>query len=440
QSFIRESERLLAQAYGSKQAFFLVNGSTTGNLAMLLSTLREGDGIILPRSIHRSIIHALSLVHATPIWVANDMHPDYQIPLPLTPAQVADAVRQHPHARAVFINSPTYHGLCAEIGAITEIVHRAHMLLLADEAWGAHLAFHPAYPASAADKADLCVQSMHKTLPVTNQGAVLHCNTTRIQHEYVANILSMFQTTSPSYVLLSTMDVARRQMVLQGFDILEEILAIADYARRRINAIEGLQCLSASELPADIRLDPVKLTIRLDPQRFSMTGYALEQCLCERFGVQVEMADAQTILLMIKPGITRDDINYLALVLQQIQHEASKKAPLSLAAILPRQCHWKTILYPFQAFRSPYRLHPLAGSAGEICWESIYAYPPGTPVVMPGECLTQEIVDYLQEIIRLGAVVKGVTERGEVLVCESPLILVQPHRHKFRRQRRTIRC
>ncbi|HEX2949938.1 MAG TPA: aminotransferase class I/II-fold pyridoxal phosphate-dependent enzyme [Armatimonadota bacterium] len=423
QTFIHEAQRLYAHAYGVTQSFFLVNGSTTGNLAMLVATLNAGDKIILPRYVHRSILDALALSRAIPIWVANEIHPAYQIPLPLTAAQIATALWQHPDAKAVLINTPTYHGLCCNIREIAETVHRTGKLLLVDEAWGAHLAFHPDYPESAVHHADLCVQSLHKTLPVSNQGAVLHCNGTRIDIDHLAHVLTMFQTTSPSYVLLSMMDAARKEMVQHGQEILTAVQDLTAIARTQIATVPGLQCLVPEELPEYITLDPMKLVIHIDGTRFRMTGYALEEALCQRFNIQIEMAGPNYILILIKPGICQQDLLALVTALHELHRDSLSLQPHYFSAATTPPNHWESVLSPAQAFTTGHYPVHLENSIGCFCWGAVYAYPPGTPVLVPGERITHEVVEYLQQLIRLGAQVKGLTEHQEILVCEPQTIL-----------------
>jgi arginine decarboxylase len=419
-TFIREAQHLYAQAYSVKHSYFLVNGSTTGNLAMLVASLGAGDKIILPRCVHRSIIHALALSRAVPIWVANAIHPAFQIPLPLSPLQISTALRQHRDVKAVLVNTPTYHGLCCDIRQIADAVHQAGKLLLVDEAWGAHLTFHPDFPESAAHHADLCVQSLHKTLPVSNQGAVLHCNSAHIDTDHLAHVLSMFQTTSPSYVLLSMMDAARREMVHRGKALLTQAQELAVWAHTAIAGIPGLQCLMAEELPSAVTLDPLKLLIHIDGTRFRMTGYALETALCRQYGIQAEMAGPNYLLVLVKPGNDQGDLAALVAALRELQRQSLTAPPRFTNPATDPPQQWETVISPAHAFADRHLLLPISSSIGHICWGSVYAYPPGTPVLVPGERITREIVEYLQHLMALGAEVKGITTNQEILVCASP--------------------
>ncbi|HJT25160.1 MAG TPA: aminotransferase class I/II-fold pyridoxal phosphate-dependent enzyme, partial [bacterium] len=261
---IKEAQVLAAKAYGADYSFFLVNGTTGGNQAMILSVCDPGDKIIIPRNAHKSVISAVILAGAEPVYIMPKIDEVSDLILNLTPAQVEEACRQHPDAKAVLVTNPTYFGLTADLEAIAEIVHQYDKILLVDEAHGAHLHFHSDLPKSAIDSgADMCVQSTHKHLAALSQGSMLHVKGVRIDILRLKTTLQMLQTTSPSYVILGSLDLSRYQMVHGGEQALTEVINMCEETRSKINKIPGLSCLTREQVRKipNLDLDPTKLTV-----------------------------------------------------------------------------------------------------------------------------------------------------------------------------------
>lgn len=402
-SFIKAGQQLLAEAYGTHQSYYLVNGSTSGIHAMFLATLEPGDKVILPRNIHLSVINALLLARVEPAWI-------YPIPFGTThivhnirPQQVEEALAAHPDARAVFLTSPTYNGITCDLPVMADLVHRAGKLLMVDEAWGAHLHFHEDFPPSAVSHADICVQSMHKTLPVMNQGAVLHVNSGRINIARLEKALGVVLTTSPSYLLLSNMDLARHEMVTRGREIFGELIALAAEARERINEIPNLRCLRARDLPPVFRLDPIKITI--DISQLSLNGYQAEKLLCHHFHVQIEAAHDDHIILLIKPGIDHQAINRLVDGLQELSRYFRQRREVDYFDQPP--LHDRSTYDLNSAFFARTTLVPFAEARHRVCGETICLYPPGVPLIFPGEKISGRMHDYLTRMRAIKANLQG---------------------------------
>lgn len=411
QNFIKEAEELLAKSYGTKKSFYLVNGSTIGNLAMMMATCKEGDYVILPRNAHKSIINATILAKIKPIWIPNYVNSELNIAYNLFPEQIETALLQHPEAKAVLISSPTYSGLTSDIKEISKIVHDHDKILIVDEAWGAHFRYNKKFPVSAVGYADICVQSMHKTLPVTNQGAIMHVNSDKIDISRVEQVLSMMHTTSPSYVLLSNMDLVRKYLFFNGENIYGKLIELSDYTHKKINSLNCFKCISESELPTFFKLDPLKITIKI--RKIGLTGYDLERILQRKYRIQIEVSSIDHILVLLKPGISTNDINKLIKALKEIESTHRNDEIHEEKHIVFPNFSNKVVMSPFKAFNSAGKMVKLANSTNRISGSAVFVYPPGIPILLPGERITKEIIYYLEFLKASKACIQGLLEDNE---------------------------
>ena len=414
-SVIKEAQALAASAFGADRAFFLVNGSSAGNHAMIMSTCRPGDKIIVPRNAHRSVLAGIVLAGAEPVYIMPELAENHHFMLNVTPAAVAEALAANPDARAVLVNHPTYQGVCADLKTIARLTHDAGALLLVDEAHGPHLRFHPALPASAMScGADMCVQSTHKILSGLTQASLLLARRSAYA-DMLRRVLTLLTTTSPSYILMASLDVARMQMATRGRELLETTVALAMEARRRINQIPGLHCLGREWLghPGVHSLDMTKLVV--DVRGLGETGHAMAKKLNERHGVQVEYAELDTLLIIVTIGNTSKDIHRLITALEAEAREAPvrhrPRRPLTLPAGPPEQ-----VMTPRDAFEALHHRVPLREAAGAVAAETISPYPPGIPLVNPGERITPELVAYLQNLQSRGGRLQTQHRRGRRLL------------------------
>ncbi|OUL33893.1 aminotransferase class I/II-fold pyridoxal phosphate-dependent enzyme [Nostoc sp. 106C] len=410
QGTILQAQQLAAEAFGAKQTWFLVNGSTCGIEAAILATCGTGDKIILPRNVHSSAIAGLILSGAMPIFVNPEYDSVLDIAHSITPTAVQSALQQHPDAKAVLAVYPTYYGVCGDLEAIAQITHQYNIPLLVDEAHGAHFAFHPELPTPAlVAGADLTVQSIHKTLGAMTQASMLHVQGNRIDCDRISIALQLVQSSSPSYILLASLDAARQQMALYGKQLMSGTLQLADATRTKISQIPGLSVLDISQAksPGFVALDQTRLTVTLSG--LGLTGFAAEEILDEQLGVTPEFSSLQHLTFIISLGNTQADIEQLVesfTTLAQITPPPPEKKELILWDDIFKVSH-PVQISPREAFFTPTETLPLEETSDRICAEIVCPYPPGIPVLMPGELITKSAIEYLQQIQATGGFITG---------------------------------
>ncbi|MEH2165304.1 MAG: aminotransferase class I/II-fold pyridoxal phosphate-dependent enzyme [Nostoc sp.] len=412
QGVIQEAQKLAAAAFGASQTWFLVNGSTCGIEAAILATCGTGDKIILPRNVHSSAIAGLILSGAIPIFLNPEYDPVLDIAHSITPNTVKSALQQHPDAKAVLTVYPTYYGVCGDLSAIANITHQYNIPLLVDEAHGAHFAFHPELPTPAlAAGADLTVQSIHKVLSAMTQASMLHVQGNRIDCDRISKALQLVQSTSPSYLLLASLDAARQQMALHGKMLMSRTLQLADEARTKISQIPGLSVLEMPRLgesPGFMALDKTRLTVTVSG--LGLTGFEAEEILDEKLGVTAEFASLQHLTFIISLGNTAADIEQLVQGFTTLAKEY-RRSNLTLKnqvwTNIDKTLDYALQLSPREAFFAVSEILPLRQTNKRICAEIVCPYPPGIPVLMPGEVITKSVLKYLQQIQVLGGFISG---------------------------------
>ena len=409
-SIIREAEELAAEAFGAAHAFLMIGGTTSSVQTMILSTCKAGDKIILPRNVHKSAINALVLCGAIPIYIEMSVDPKIGIALGLENERVAQAIQEHPDAKAILINNPTYYGICSDLKGLTEMAHAAGMKVLVDEAHGAHLHFTDKLPLSAMDAgADMSAVSMHKSGGSLTQSSLLLVGD-QMNPEYVRQIINLTQSTSASYLLMSSLDVSRRNLALRGKESFEKVIELSEYARREINAIGGYYAYS-KELVDGVSVcdfDVTKLSVYT--QGIGLTGIEVYDLLRDEYDIQIEFGDIGNILAYISIGDRIQDIERLVGALADIKRLYSRDGKDLIAGeyIQP-----ELVLSPQEAFYSERRSLTLDESVGQVCGEFVMCYPPGIPILAPGERITQGLVDYIQFAKERGCSLQG-TEDPEV--------------------------
>ena len=395
-----EAQALAAAAVGSDYTFFLVNGSTVGNQAMLMAVAPEGQKVIVPRAAHRSVYAGLILAGATPIYVAPRYHPQVGFPLAVEISDVQQKLAEHPDAAAVQVTSPNYYGYLSNVGALVGLAHAHDIPLLVDEAHGAHLSFHPDLPRSAVSHgADVVVQSPHKTLGALTQAAWLQLCGERVSFTTLQYVVAILQSSSPSVLLTASLDVARRQAALHGRQLLNQTLELAQRARAAIRAIPGLWCYG-DELIGEYGIaahDPTKLVIRVTDTGLTGKEFAAE--LWSRFNLSVEFADPLQVICSITIADTPDKIDRLVSALHDIAQEHRGAAPTDRVERTPPPLP-QMALNPRQATFGAVRRMPLIDARGEVCAEQVIPYPPGIPLLMPGEVISAEMIDYVQYLLQ----------------------------------------
>lgn len=409
---LRAAEDLGADAWGAERAFYLLNGSSAGNHAYLLAALRPGDEIVVGRDLHKSLLVALILTGAKPIYVAPRLHPDLNVGLGIHPEDIAAALDAHPTARLVAVVSPSYCGVASDLKGIAEVCHARRVPHYVDEAWGPHFAFHPGLPPSAmASGADGAVTSTHKVLASLTQSAVLNIRGRLVDPGRVATAVGLVNTTSPAAYLLASIDACRRQMALRGRELLDRALALADDARRRLQAIPGISVLDPAQLgiPEDA-FDRTKLVV--DVHGLGLTGFDAEHALRERFRIGPEMSDLVGVVCLVTVGDTAASIDRLVAAFATLAAEHGHDATAGHGGATLRSsgavlAPGSQAITPREAFFAATRAVPLPDAVGEVSAELVIPYPPGIPVLAPGDVVSAAKVEYLRRGAPHGMYVSG---------------------------------
>lgn len=393
---ISEAQKLMAHAFGSQEAYFLINGTTSGVQAMIMSACEPGDKIILPRNAHKSTIGGIILSGAIPVYVQPEINERIGIAMGVTVDSIRKAIKENPHSRATFLINPTYYGAVSDLKSIVRIAHRHDMAALVDEAHGAHMSFHDDFPLTAMEVgADMSSASLHKTAGSMTQSSVLLLRSNIIAPEKVKQVLNLTFTSSASYLLMCSLDIARKQLAIEGSDMLEETLALARWARSEINRIDGLYAFGKELIgtPGCFDIDETKLGINV--AGLGYTGYQMESRLRKEYNIQIELSDLYNILAIVSIGDRKEDLEALVSALKDIASK-SEVIDLKRPAMIPENP--KMIVSPRDAFYSPKKAVPIEESAGEIAGEIVMAYPPGIPVISMGERITKDIIDYIKTL------------------------------------------
>lgn len=405
---ILEAEQLAAELYGSRRCWFLVNGTTCGNEAMILSAVGPGEKIMVPRNAHKSAMMGLILSGAVPVWIMPEYCGEWGVFGGIRPETVEEGFRREPDCRAVFLVSPTYYGICSDIQAIADICHAHGAMLLVDEAHGGHLYFSEQYPSGALQQgADLCAQSTHKTAGSLTQSSLLHLQGNLADPERVDENLKLVMSTSPSYLLMASLDAARQQLALRGKEMMEEAARMARQAGERLAQIEGFRVMEQNlSGTCGIRgLDPARLVF--SARDLGLAGYELQERMYREAGISLEMADHENVIAVVTWGNRPEDLDRLIKGAESIARaEAGKRQPL-----LRRNFQFSDLpemaIPPREAYFRPKRKVSWRNAAGEIAGESAAPYPPGIPLVCPGEVLEQDVWEELERCRREGISLHG---------------------------------
>lgn len=390
-SVIKESEELAADAFSAQQAFFLVNGTSSGILAMILYGVGRGEKIILPRNVHQSAINALIINGAIPIYINPRLDKYLGIPLGLSVEDLQRTIKAHPDAKAVLFNNPTYYGICSPLKALIELCHQNDMLALVDEAHGTHFYFHDDLPQAAMSLgADLSAVSMHKTGGALTQSSLLLANKS-VNASYLRQIINLTASTSPSYLLMSSLDITRSKLALEGAQIFEKVMKLAQYARTEINNITNYYAFGP-ELINNLDVFAFDLTkLPIHTLKQGLAGIEVYNILRDQYNIQIELGDLANILAIISVGDSELGLERLISALTEIKrlHGNQKISNLITEEFIPAI----VCLEPQKAFFAPKRSLPLENCTGEIASEFVMMYPPGIPILAPGEKITTSIIE-----------------------------------------------
>jgi len=403
-SVIARAEALAANAFGAARAFFMVGGTTSAVQAMVFSVCKKGDKLILPRNVHISVINAMVLIGCIPVYVNPSVEKRLGISLGMTLDDIKQAVSKHPDAKAVLVNNPTYYGICSDIKSIAELAHRNNMLLLADEAHGTHFYFGEGLPASGMKAgADMSAVSMHKSGGSLTQSSFLLCGK-NINADRVRQFINLTQTTSGSYLFMSSLDISRKNLALNGKEIFKKVVDLAEYARGEINKIGDYYAYSRELINGGsvYDFDPTKLSVfTLD---IGLAGIEVYDLLRDDYDIQAEFGDIGNILAYISVGDRPSDLERLVGALTEIRRRYKKPrtAMLDYEYINP-----KVETSPQDAFYSEKKALKVEDCEGRVCGEFVMCYPPGIPIAAPGELITRDIIEYIVYAKQKGCFMTG---------------------------------
>lgn len=401
---IREAEALAAEAFGAHHAFFMVGGTSSAVQAMVLSCVKAGDRIILPRNVHQSVINALVLCGAVPVYINPRIDERIGIALGMSMDDVRAAISDFPEAKAILVNNPTYYGICSDLRQITRLAHEKGMKVLVDEAHGTHFYFGRGLPVSAmAAGADMAAVSMHKSGGSLTQSSILLCGRA-VNPDYVRQIINLTQTTSGSYLLLSSLDLSRRNLALRGVEIFEKVKRFSQYAREEINALGDYYAYGTELCNGDSIFDFDVTKLAVNTRALGLAGIEVYDILRDDYSIQVEFGDLGNFLAYVSLGDKNKDLERLISALGDIRRRY--KRPLSAA---PRSEYISpdVVLSPQAAFYGEKESLPLAQCLGRVCGEFVMCYPPGIPILGPGERVTEEAVAYIDYAREKGCLLTG---------------------------------
>ncbi|ASK63628.1 arginine decarboxylase [Virgibacillus phasianinus] len=409
---IRDAQHLAARAFGADYTFFSVQGTSGAIMTMVLSVCNPGDKIIVPRNVHKSVTSAIIFSGATPIFIHPELDRTLGISHGITPSAVRHALDAHPDAKAVLVINPTYFGIVADLQEIVEISHSYDVPVLVDEAHGVHIHFHNKLPLSSMQAgADMAATSVHKLGGSLTQSSVLNLKGDLVSHERVQTVMSMLTTTSTSYLLLASLDVARKRLATNGFDLIENAIQLANHARDAINQIPYLYCVGEEIIGSEAiyGFDPTKLIISV--KDLGISGYDAEVWLRKNYAVEVELSDLYNLLCIITPGDSMETIKTLQtaliqLVKETVNYDQAKEITVSIPEIP------LLALSPRDAFYAETEIIPFSDSAGRISAESIMVYPPGIPIFIPGEIITEDNIAYINKNVTNGLPVQGLEDES----------------------------
>ncbi|MGI6685389.1 MAG: aminotransferase class I/II-fold pyridoxal phosphate-dependent enzyme [Bacillota bacterium] len=405
---IGEAQRMAADLMGAKRAFFLVNGATVGLHGAIMTLCGPGDKIIMPRHAHRSVYEAVILSGAEPVYLRPEVHQEWGIPIGVSITQVEAVLNRHPNAKCLVMVHPTYEGLTSDLAAIGSLARSRGISLVVDEAHGAHFKFSPCFPLPALNcGARAVVQGWHKTMGSFTQSGVL-----LVQDGLpgIEDYLSLLQTTSPSYLLMASLDAARKEWAEKGSDLALKMLDLAWSFRNKVTELKGISCLDRETINSQLLsgLDPTKLV--LTARDIGLNGFELAHELRHKYRIQPEMAFLEGILLMVTLGDEKARMEYLFYALKDLTSRFPyRKKKQSL--VYRDFGEMELALLPKDAMKSPKKAIEINSTEGCISGEFICPYPPGIPIIVPGEIITREVLEIVQEIKRYGGHIQGPRDR-----------------------------
>lgn len=395
---IKEAEDLAADLWGADYTHFLVNGSTCGNEVSVLTTAFNGDKICIPRNAHKSALMGLILSGAKPVYIAPYIEEEWGLQGGITAQQAEAMFAENPDCKGLMVVSPSYYGVTSDIKALADVCHKHNAVLLVDEAHGAHCYFSDRLPGGAiAQGADIAVQSIHKVTGSFTQSSMIHVKGDRIRRQRLESNLHLVQSTSPSYVLMTSLDMARHYMAMHGSEMIDEALSLAQDARTRINRLKGISCATKEDLEGKAgiyKLDETRLTI--SAAEIGITGFDLKSMLFNEYNCDVELSDYRNVLAIVTFANEKADLDNLVNALADIAKRFENNSPLPKARLLPKQPEY--VISPRDAYFAQKKRIPWAECKGRVMAEMIAPYPPGIPLIYQGERMSDDVWEYIEEV------------------------------------------
>jgi lysine decarboxylase len=410
----QQAQLLAAEAWGARRSWFLINGASQGNHATMMALAHMGRELVVQRNVHSSVIDGLILSGMRPTFVAPEIDPELGIAHGLTPGSLEAALEATPDAVAALVVSPTYFGACADVAALAEVAHGRGVPLVVDEAWGAHMHFHPDLPQDAlAAGADLVTSSTHKIVGALTQAAMLHLgHGGRIDDAIVDRCVSLVETTSPSGLLSGSLDAARRMAAVRGEELLTETLASIRETREAIRAIPGLEVLDERMVgrPGIAAWDPLRLAI--DVRGTGSDGYRLAKAAFYDAGIDLELYTTNVVVAIFGMAEPRAQAERLVAGLREAVTRLETRMGSPDEKLMPPPPWGELVLTPREAYLGPQEVVAFDAAAGRVAAEGLAAYPPGIPNVLPGERLTSATLDYIRDSVAHGGYVRGGSDRA----------------------------
>jgi arginine decarboxylase len=394
-----EAETLAAQAVGADKSFYSTNGSSLSAHVAVLSVSNIEDKVLVARNVHKSLPAALIMADVLPVFLQPEIEDELDIENGVTPGHLEEMLNKHPDAKAVFIVSPTYYGVTSDVEALAKICHKRNIPLVVDEAWGPHLPFHPELPKSALScGADLSFGSIHKTMNGLGQSSIINLKGKLIDQDRLTLCFDLFESTSPSSVMLASCDAARRQMALHGEELWGNTLELSRRARTELSKLKGLRVIGKEIIgtPGAFALDETKLTI--DLKKLGVSGYHAADWILENYKITFELITHRHLMGLITIADTDETVDLLIEAIKGLHKWAKANKPGTYVD-MPHHTELGTelVMTPTKAFFKPTRKVSLDEAEGEIIAEMVSPYPPGIPRLIPGERITKPIIDYLKK-------------------------------------------
>lgn len=415
EGILKKAQETAASVYDTKECYYSVNGSTAALLAAVSATVPRNGQILVARNCHKAVYHALYLRNLIPTYVYPQMDPKWWINGGISSDKVERALAENPEIKAVLLTSPTYDGVVSDIEKIAEIVHRYEIPLIVDEAHGAHFHFSNYFPTSAAELgADLVIQSFHKTLPSMTQTAVLHNCSDRVDSRLIRRFMGIYQSSSPSYILMASMDACMEKMSSDGNEMFREFTKILEKARRRLSECKYIRLVSPEIGTAGV-FDYDRSKLLFSTRYASMTGSELAQILLEKYHIQVEMETEHYVLALAAVGDSGEGFERLCQTIEEINQEEAQKKKEKRETEEPKAGRTAyTSLSQFmsitEAMESKSEIRKLEESVGRISAEFGYLYPPGIPLIVPGEQITGQFIRNMRIYMEEGLYLQGLED------------------------------